>query len=299
MKTQIPYYASRISQIFKRVSRRALFQLHGRLRDTITIPTKQGILTMSTKDQGIAAPLYRDKQFEYDYSIRAIKFLKEAGYIPQKNVSMLDVGSNIGIISIGLILAKQVDLAVAIEPEPRNFELLCKNVDQNQLSSSIVCLPIAVGDKESTLDMELSLENAGDHRIRVPTQVGVRERQRESARKTIRVKSLPISHILSLPEVSNCGLSTPSFMWIDIQGFDGYAFKGLENSIPSVSEVWPYGILRSGLSLTEYTKIVGSIWSDFWVDRREHFTRYPITVFERYLAELGTDGYFENVIFTK
>jgi hypothetical protein len=117
------------------------------------------------------------------------------------------------------------------------------------------------------------------------------------------VKSLPLLQILELPEIHDFGLSSPSFIWIDVQGYEGYVFKGgkslLEKGLPTVSEVWPYGILRAGMSLDDFASTVSAIWTDYWILRRDRFTRYPITVFDRYLEELGTDGHFENVIFTK
>ena len=283
--------------------RNALYRLHGALHDQVTIRTKQGLLTMSTRDYGIGAQLYRNRQYEYDSSIRAIKFLKSSGFIPKSNVSILDVGANIGIISLGLILAKEVNLAVAIEPEPGNFELLCKNAEQNKVSERMLCLQMAVGDNVSTLTMELSPNNAGDHRIRAVPTPDAYEHTRESARQTIPVRSLPLFQVLELPEVRDFGLSSPSLMWIDVQGYEGYVFKGgkslLEKGLPTVSEVWPYGILRAGMPLEDFANIVSAIWTDYWVERRNRLTRYPITDFERYLEQLASDGHCENVIFTK
>ena len=94
---------------------------------------------------------------------------------------MLDVGANIGVIGIGLALAHQVNMAVAIEPEPRNFARLRKNVAQNGLSQRILAIQLAVGDKASTLNMELSGNNLGDHRIHQAPASDAAERFHESA----------------------------------------------------------------------------------------------------------------------
>ena len=55
------------------------------------------------------------------------------------------------------------------------------------------------------------------------------------------------------------------------------------------------------MSLEEFVNLVSSIWSDYWVERRGTYIRYPITVFDRYLDEIGSsdERYYENVIFTK
>jgi len=303
VNNNLKYWATKATRLFVMAYRRALYRLHGKLHDTVTIRTKQGLLTMSTRDDCIGVWLHGVRQFEYDSSIRAIEFLKSSGLIPSSNVSMLDIGANIGFISIGLILEGEVDLAVAIEPEPHNFELLKRNIEQNGLSQRILGLQMAVGDKASILNMELSSKNCGDHRIREVATPDAPEHLRESRRQTIQVKSLPLFQVLELPEVHDIGLYSPSLLWIDVQGYEGYVFKGsknlLEIGVPTVSEVWPYGILRAGMSLEEYANTASSIWTDYWIERRNRFTRYPITVFDRYLEEIGTDGYFENIIFTR
>lgn len=216
---------------------------------------------------------------------------------------MLDVGANIGVISIGLVLAREIDRALAIEPEPNNFRLLQENVDQNGLSQQILCFQSAVGEKVSTLTMELSPDNAGDHRIRGVPTVDAPESMHESGRRSIRVPSCPLQDILRRPEVQTFGLSCPSLVWIDVQGYEPYVFQGgkslFERGVPVVSEVWPYGILRAGTSLESFAETIGSFWSDYWIERRGRFVRYPVGVFDRYLEELGTNGDFESVIFTR
>ncbi len=282
------------------VMREGLYRLHGCFRETVTIRTKQGRLTLPTQDCGIGAPLFRRRQYEYDASLRALRFLKDQQFIPQNNVHMLDVGANIGVISIGLLLANEISSAVAIEPEPKNFGLLLKNVEQNGLSKRLTCLQVAAGETESTLTMELSPNNPGDHRILPDLAARAGSHRNESSRRTVQVQSLPLPQILALPEIQSSAAATPSMLWIDVQGYEGYIFAGaqgvLGSGLPTVSEVWPYGILRAGMSLETFASIVTGIWTDYWIIDR--FVRYPITVFDRYLDELGPDGDFENVIFT-
>jgi hypothetical protein len=162
---------------------------------------------------------------------------------------------------------------------------------------------MAAGDKTSTLTMELSPNNRGDHRIREVPAPDASERFQEQARRVIQVKSLPLPQILALPQVHEFGLSSPSFMWIDVQGYEGHVFQGagslLERGLPTVSEIWPYGVLRAGMSLGDFAGTVAGVWTDYWIERRDRFIRYPVTVFDRYLEELGGDGHFENVIFTR
>ena len=281
---------------------RAAWGLRRRLQNTVTIRTRQGVFTMSTKDSGIALPLYETGQYEYDSSLSAVRFLKKKGFLPATDVAMLDVGANIGVISIGLIGAGEIHCAVAIEPEPVNFGFLETNVRQNGLSDRILCLQMAVGETRSTVTLELCPENPGDHRIRATAPLTAATRDNESARQTIEVPLAALDEILQMPEVRRSASASPGLLWIDVQGYEGYAFKGarslLSAGLPTVSEIWPYGILRAGMTLAEYCQIVASIWSDYWVERRSGFVSYPTALLDRYFDELGSEGDYGNVIFT-
>jgi FkbM family methyltransferase len=279
-----------------------IYRMHGLLADTVTLSTKQGLLTMSTHDRVITRSMFHYKQFEYDSSCKAIDFLKRMNFIPDDDILLLDIGANIGMIGIGLLLSDKVSRVIAIEPEPKNFDHLTRNVEQNRLTSQMICLPLAIGDTETTLTMELSPDNLGDHRVRSTQITATGEKYNESQRQTIQVKSVPLPDILDLDEVKNTLMNKPSMVWIDVQGYEGYVFKGaqdfLSTGIPTVSEIWPYGILRSGMNLEQFATLVQSIWSDYWVERRGRFIRYPIAVFDRYLDEIGSENHHENVIFT-
>jgi FkbM family methyltransferase len=296
-------YGRRAVALTRAGLRQAVYRVHGLLHDTVTIQTRQGRLTMSTHDDGIAAALYRWRHYEFDYSIHAVRFLKDAGFLPRERARMCDVGANIGVISTGLLLANEIESAIAIEPEPKNFGLLMRNVTQNGLTQRMLCLQLAVGETEAILTMELSPDNPGDHRIRATPTASAIERQNESARQTVQVQSLPLKQIVERADVRAASPTSPSLLWIDVQGYEGYVFAGgrdvLGAAMPAVSEIWPYGIQRSGMSLEQFESTVSSIWSDYWIYRRERFIRYPMSVFGRFLDELGSDGFFENVIFTK
>ena len=275
----------------------------GRFRDTTTVKTKQGLLTLPTRDEGIGVYLFRDGQYEYWFALHSLGFLKEKGFVPRENLCMLDVGANIGVISIGLLLENVVQHAIALEPEPKCYSLLRKNAHQNEIADRILCLPIAAGERPGILEMELSQSNPGDHRIRTKPNLNASEMMGESSRKTIQVSSLPLDQVLRLPDVRSSGFPPPSLLWIDVQGYEGFVFQGgadlLSLGMPTVSEIWPYGILRSGLSLEEFARIIRLSWNEYWLDRGGQWIHYPVEAFEEYLAELGTAGHFENVLFTR
>jgi hypothetical protein len=65
-----------------------------------------------------------------------------------------------------------------------------------------------------------------------------------------------------------------------------------------VSEIWPYGIERAGMSLETYCKIVSGIWSTYWTPQQGKLVQRPIAELPAYAAKLGRKVKHENVIFT-
>jgi FkbM family methyltransferase len=222
--------------------------------------------------------------------------------------TVVDVGANMGVISIGMLRDGQFARAVALEPDPRNFALLRHNLQQNALGAErCVCLRQGASNQAGELQFELSADNYGDHRIRAAaTQGGAAgtdtDRFEESCRSVTTVPVDTLDQLLA---------STPpafaedaALVWIDTQGHEGYVFAGgrrtFARGMPVVAEFWPYGIRRSGMSQRQFCEIAASQWSHYWVWRRErHFVRYPIASLDSLFAELSDDGDFDNIVLTQ
>jgi len=74
-------------------------------RKTVTIRTLQGVFTVSTKDDGIAAILYRQKHYQMYPGIAALDLLRREGYLARDDVTMLDVGANFRVIRLGHVFS--------------------------------------------------------------------------------------------------------------------------------------------------------------------------------------------------
>ncbi len=276
---------------FVRGWRHLMFRLVGRFRETVTIRTRQGRLTVYTRDIVIGGGLYRRGEFEYDASLMVVRTLKEHGFVPDREVTLYDVGANIGPIGLGLALSGEVSRVVAVEPEPANFLLLEKNVRQNRLANRVVCLPFAVDEAVGRRGMTLSKNNLGAHCL-----------TRDDSREGMTIDCIPLFAISSMAEVKKAGLAEPSVIWIDVEGSEGRAFRGSReylksNRIPVVSEVNIPALARAGMAPGEFAEIVCSIWDEYWVPFGDRLVRYPIRVFPNFLAGLIPGG-CETVVFT-
>jgi len=274
------------------------------IRNSLTITTKQGVFTLPLDtDDPISKHLFAKGEFELDLTIDAMQIIRRSTPLTKGKGTLLDIGANNGVISIGMITTGQMQSAIAIEPEPQNFANLQRNVDVNGLKDKVTCLNYAVSDKKSTLVFELSQRNSGDHRVRNESiDTKLEDSFDESSRSTIIIESQALDTLLL--DIDRALCKDISVVWIDVQGHEGYVFLGakelLSRGVPVVSEIWPYGIQRSGMSKETYCAIVRETWSNFWVKREDGFVQHEIALFESYYDELGYHRESSsNVIFMK
>ena len=79
--------------------------------------------------------------------------------------TVVDVGANIGYYTV--LLADKVGKngkVYAFEPDKTNFEILVKNIKENNLEN-VVAINAAVGKEEGELKLHKSEENFGDHKL--------------------------------------------------------------------------------------------------------------------------------------
>jgi len=110
----------------------------------------------------------------------------------------------------------------------------------NRLAEQIVVHEMAAGSGDGELlELELSADNLGDHRVRPK-----RHEHPPSDRHLVQVRSERIDTICAGEINENL------FMWIDVQGFEGFVLAGatelLARRVPTVLEFWPRGMAASG-----------------------------------------------------
>jgi len=303
---RVPKLASLLLRLLRRRvprTRPVCWKCARHLGDIITIDTLQGLMSVHTRDTAIGRSLFLQGQYELDLVGKVKELLGSIGsWSGPEGATLIDVGSNIGIIAVGLTRDGFVDSAIAVEPEPRNHFLLQENIRLNALDKKVIPIQKLVSSGESELRFELSKSNYGDHRVRLEgVTPKTKGRYDEDSRETI---VIPCTTLDSIEQAYLGGKPTKSrLLWIDVQGHEGYVFEGgsrfLRGGVPTVSEIWPYGILRSGMALEQFRKIVANIWTEYWVLRRNRFVRYPIDSFSLFLHELGSEGDYDNAVFTR
>jgi FkbM family methyltransferase len=251
------------------------------------VDTLNGRLTFWSDDWVIGRQLYVERSYELDVVNAAVGLLRREGYLtpPGKGV-LLDVGANVGMTCIGMLKQGYFESALAFEPAPRTYQLLEINVRQNGMSNRIQPFPYALSEEDATVELELSSNNSGDHRVRLSRQP---DALKEHRRGTVPIAAKALDHVLSSDETLLGGREI-HLIWADVQGHEGQFLKGarrlLSRGIPVASEFWPSAILRSGMTQADYCAIVSDLFTHFYVlvegeDRRRPIAEFP-QLFEKF-----------------
>ena len=217
-------------------------------------------------DVANAKGLFVQRGWEVHLLRRTHELLQREGLLtdPRRDV-VLDVGANIGMICIALLKWGWFREALAFEPFPGNLELLQRNVRQNGFESAIRVFPYALSSQSGVAELEISDSNAGDQRVR-GSDPRIDALMREDARNVLPVPMRALDSVLAEAglEPERIGL-----VWIDIQGHEGHFFEGaratLAHGVPVLTEFWPYGILRAGMSAEAYVALVRSLFDSIIV----------------------------------
>ncbi len=201
---------------------------------------KYGSVSGSIADQVVFRELFRSGSFSND-----IIDLFTSHHQVSHFETFLDVGGNIGLIAIP-VAAETGAIVHTFEPEPMNFRFLTANVASSGLGSRIMAHNLALYDKETELEFELSNENHGDHRIKGLSDSNVLASlpdQRE--KQVIRIAGNRLDSILSTDQIK-----LPMACKIDTQGAEPFVYSGGRSIFKQagllVIEFWPYGMKRMG-----------------------------------------------------
>jgi FkbM family methyltransferase len=270
--------------------------IHSFPRHDVTVATSNGLLTCDSKDWLIGKYLYVYRSYEAEFIRATIDFLTREGYLPREQRGLvLDVGANLGMICIALLKQNYFQRAIAFEPGPNNFRLLVKNVAQNGLENRIDCFPYALSATAGEAELELSPDNSGDNNLRAVN--GYRAFD-EDRRLTVKVPVKTMDQVFG--DIPGLCHEKTLLIWLDIQGHEGYFFQGarqlLSRGIPVVSEFWPYGIKRSGMTLSDYYRIVLENFTCFYYFHDGQYEKRPITEINELFETYSAPGEFGQVI---
>lgn len=200
---------------------------------------------LDPKDQVISRYIAIKKEWEQNET----NFLKT---IIHEGMIVVDIGANIGYFSLLLSnLIGSTGKVFSFEPNPRSFNFLKKNTEQNKIKN-IKIFQNAVGNKDRMTKLFLSKINFGDNRIS-PTLIEDTDAERE----IIDVKMVTLDNILQN--------ETIDFLKVDSQGAEMKILEGAKKTleknkkIKMFLEFWPIGLKSQGCEPLNFLSKIHSL----------------------------------------
>lgn len=245
--------------------RRLQWRIVRQLTPVVAVDADGMRLFVSTADQTLSKGLFCYRRLRQHDAALAFAVLRSLPSAAERIAAgtVLEIGANIGSHTVEFLVHYGANHVIAIEPDPGNFALLRHNVLANDLSDRVTLLQIAASDDDGLVELELSPDNCGDNRVRVP---GGDDR----ALTTVTVRATEVD---SLERAEKLDLDAIGLVWMDVQGHEAHVLRGMrrliERDVPIVMEYWPGALRRSG-SLESLHELVAA-----------HF---------RYVVDLDTRG---------
>jgi FkbM family methyltransferase len=206
----------------------------------VIVDTDVATLALDIKDLGVG----RHLRFSGSYS--AAELTRLLGYV-SKDSRILVVGAHVGTFAIPL--ARRAATVVAIEANPRSYELLLTNVFLNGVDN-VQCHQIAASSKREDLDFLLSTTNSGGSK-RVPIKRD--NRYYYDNPRTVAVEGHPLDQYLDGQQFE--------IVVMDIEGSEYFALQGMQRILASAQilavEFMPHHLQNvSGASVEDFLDLI-------------------------------------------
>lgn len=183
---------------------RFLFRSYIQRAKDIVVAGKYGLqYKLPNLKEIIGLEIFADGIYEKETSDFIISRLPDNGV-------MLDIGANIGSITLPVCKQRSDVRSVCIEGSPRVFDYLQTNVSNNQLHNCVLINRIISEQNDEVIDFYSPVELFGKGSM-APVFTDQAEK----------VKTVTLDKI-----VEDAGVKKVDFIKIDIEGFEYFAFKG-------------------------------------------------------------------------
>lgn len=172
---------------------------------------------------------------------KAMQISKDHGV--EQNGAFINIGANIGLMSLYALHYANFDRSFAIEPHPENAQLIRVNAIQNRVADKVVVLETALSSTTGQTELWTSEKNSGKHRLFSNNALKERTNQESNwhqARISVEVSTLD-------KEMSGYQ-SDDAFVWMDAEFHEGEIMAGgrkiLSAAKAMVTEFYPYFLYR-------------------------------------------------------
>jgi FkbM family methyltransferase len=265
----------------RRGLRSLMWRLHRILGRRVTVDTVHGRLTLDPAlDRGaISRALYCRREYNAAQEATVLAFLRARDRLPVAGTgTIVDVGANIGLTAIGMLVRREFARAVAVEPAPGNFALLEHNVRQNRLMERMTLLPYAAAERSGSGMLAIHHRSAGAYHLRPsgPSEACPYDATADGRRSEIPIETIALDDLAADGRIP----SSTALIWMDAQGAEGRIIEGasrlMGRAIPVVSEIAPKAMKNAGVTPDELCAVVESRWTRFGIIGHRTVDEHPI-----------------------
>lgn len=169
---------------------------------------------------------------------------------------MLDIGANVGRMSIPRVILGDVTVAYCAEPDPVTYACLARNVIDNGLRGLVLPDRTAIGDRNGIVRL-LRTGSSGSFRVLSELETVSGE-----------VVDVPCCTLDKWVEQLDIDLDAVTFIKVDIEGFERRLMLGAERVLGLPQIAWQFEVKPSGL------RAVGDDPGEFYRDLQQAFTHF-------------------------
>lgn len=215
--------------------------------------------------------------------------------------TLLDIGANIGLVSVPATERTGIR-TLAFEPDPRNAELLRRNVALHGLEERVTVHETALFSRDGAMSLGRDASNHGDHRLLAATSTrGAPEPAASDAAPAPRANPSPETPVVAtarlatlLDDTTLAALPRPVVAKIDTQGAEVDVLEGAGETLGLLShaivEIWPSGLAQMGRSLPQLRAILDAEfgWGRLLLDGEATWPLLPLAEIWERLATVPT-----------
>lgn len=191
-----------------------IFTHHAAVGTLMRIPFDDHAIFVDPRDDRIASSLIAGHPWQRDRLERVLRTLRTHNRLSEDGV-FLDVGANIGTLTLYALLSGVFSHAVALEPAPTNRAILERNLAENEFSGRTTVLAAAASATAHEAVLHLDASNFGAHSLEPGFSM--------SADKTVTVRADRLDTLLS-----ECGVAPGDIALakIDVEGHEFAVLDG-------------------------------------------------------------------------
>lgn len=200
-------------------------------RKPLRVRLSDRIIWVDPRDEAIARGVLLDGAWQ-DAETRLIERYVQAGDV------VVDVGANIGYFtSLAAKLVESTGVVYGVEPDPHNFALLSRTIQENDFAADVRLVNAAAGETAGRLTLHRDARNFGNHTFAHSNVV--------SRGDSISVPVITLDELLDERETRRV-----SFVKLDVQGWEAHVLRGASRLLATAPyvllEFWPKGLQAAG-----------------------------------------------------